>query len=229
MGLTSTCPKFWSHSPRIIHSTTFLMITTCIYSGAHWLLHPILDLRLSNMYNICLDPERSHKHSLLLEMTILGLPLIAVTSATPVLDAVTYRFVSAWVTKRQFFTKTDEKMNIPMRTMIITLIFTLNVFIGCLIVFFGAHAFSATTWKTIVFVIGNLINALRNPMICLFSHRVNSENRRHRSQRREENRLREIQAAKRSREMRKRQRVLFIDQSTDASKYVSQSVQTEIW
>lgn len=160
----------------------------------------------------------------------MGLPLIAVTSATPVLDAVTYRFVSAWAsTKRRFFTKSEEKMNIPMRTMIVSLIFTLNVFIGLLIVFFGAQTFSAPTWTTIVFVIGNFIIALRNPMICLFSHRVNAENRRCNGYKnREENRQREIQAAKRSRELRKRQRVLFVNQSSDLTKYVSQGVQTEI-
>ena len=200
-----------------------------MYSGAHWLLHPILELRLSNMYNICLDPDGSTNNQFL-EMILMGLPLIAVTSATPVLDAVTYRFVSAWAsTKRRFFTKSEEKMNIPMRTMIVSLIFTLNVFIGLLIVFFGAQTFSAPTWTTIVFVIGNFIIALRNPMICLFSHRVNAENRRCNGYKnREENRQREIQAAKRSRELRKRQRILFVNQSSDLTKYVSQGVQTEI-
>ena len=194
-----------------------------MYSGAHWLLHPILDLRLSNMYNICLDPDRSTNNQFL-EMILMGLPLIAVTSATPVLDAVTYRFVSAWAsTKRRFFTKSNEKMNIPMRAMIVSLIFTLNVFIGILIVFFGAQTFSAPTWTTIVFVIGNCIIALRNPMICLFSHRVNAENRRFDGYKnREENRQREIQAAKRSREMRIQRNDLFCQSS------VSRGVQTEI-
>ena len=129
----------------------------------------------------------------------------------------------------------DEKMNIPMRTMIVSTIFTINIFIGLLVVFFGAKTFDSTTWITIVFVIGNFINAIRNPIICMFSHRVNSENRRegHGYKERERKREREILAAKRSREARKK-RILLISQSSEQSsshystKYSCKSVQTDL-
>ena len=121
-----------------------------------------------------------------------------------------------------------------MRTMIVSTIFTFNVFIGLLIVFFGAKTFETTTWITIVYGIGNFINAIRNPVICMFSHRVNSENRRevHGYKERERKREREILAAKRSREARKR-RILLISQSsadqssTTSNKISCKSVQTE--
>ena len=104
MGLTSNCPKFWSHSSKVMNISTICLCTVCIYAGAHWFLHPLFNLRLSNMYNICVDPNDHYDNDLFFEMSLIGLPLIAVTSATPVIDAVTYRFVSAWSSKRKFCT-----------------------------------------------------------------------------------------------------------------------------
>lgn len=107
MGVTSTNPKFWSHSSQIIKISTITLLLVCLYFGGHFILHPVFDLHLENIYNVCLhydekeDPGSFVKkyidNNLLLEMALVGIPTIAVTSATPILDAVTYRIVSGWI------------------------------------------------------------------------------------------------------------------------------------
>ena len=107
MGVTSTNPRFWSHSPKIIKISTLTLLLVCLYFGGHFILHPVFDLHLENIYNVCLhydekeDPDsfvtKYIDNNLLLEMALVGIPTIAVTSATPILDAVTYRIVSGWI------------------------------------------------------------------------------------------------------------------------------------
>ena len=73
--------------------------------------------------------------------------------------------------------KAEIQARVPRRTIIVSSILALIIFIGKLITFFGFDTFKTDVWITLSFAIGNLIITVRNPIISLFSHEVNNENR----------------------------------------------------
>lgn len=240
MGVTSSNPKFWSHSSKVIRISTLTLIIVCLYFGLHFILIPVFDFHLENLYNVCVhydenieDSETDHEEflknnidqNLLLEMALVGIPTIAVTSATPILDAVTYRIVSGWISN-SFSRRAEIQARVPRRTIIISSILALIIFVGKLITFFGFNAFPMDTWITLTFAIGHLIITIRNPIISLFSHEVNSHNR-SRNHRTEMRRFEEILDAQRHREERRALLLSDVSSISTSEKRSSKATQTE--
>ena len=126
--------------------------------------------------------------------------------------------------------RAEIQARVPKRTIIISSIFALIIFIGKLITFFGFNTFTMDIWITLTFAIGHLIITIRNPIISLYSHEVNSQNR-NRNHRTEIRRFEEILDAQRNREER---RALLLSDASSVSnsevvkKRMSKSTQTEL-
>ena len=159
----------------------------------------IYDLKIFNIYNLCYWGEKTEKSKFMLIFLFLLLPFLIKTSLTVYLDVRCYQIAkkSKSVQSRQILN------NIPLRTTIISSV-ACFVWLSITIVLGNSSKNLTPSVKFfLVFIPLLLLDAFRNPLMVLFSFKVNQINQHvDPEQAREQRRQMEIEDAKRSRENR---------------------------
>lgn len=143
-----------------------------VWYGFWVLLNAIFDLKIFHLYNICLKGENSHQSTWQSwQALVICMPMVICTASMIYMDFKSYLFV---VQKDQ--TRAKRVDNLALRATVIGLCMLIPCIIGCPILgYFLPFANDGLKYK-VTFSISLVVATLRNPIVSLFTFRVNEKN-----------------------------------------------------
>ena len=180
----------------------WVVISTSIYflyMNVVVLSSTIYDLKIFNVYNLCYWGEKTEKSKFMPVFLFILLPFLILTILTVFLDVRCYQIAK----KRKSIQSRQILNNIPLRTTIISSLACFVWFSITLVLGSSNKNLTPSVKFFLVFIHLLLLDAFRNPLMSLFSFKVNQINHHvDPEQAREQRRKKEIEDAKRRRENR---------------------------
>ena len=206
----------------LVITSTFVYF---LYLNVVHIASTFYDLKIFNIYNLCYCGEKTEKSNFKLILLFILLPFLINTSLTVYLDVQCYQ-----IAKKSGSIQSLQILNrFPLRTTIISSV-TCFVWLSNTIVLGNSNKdFTPSVKFFLVFIPLLLVSAFRNPLMSLFSFKVNQINQNVDLQQvREHRRKMEIEDAKRRREIRKSNSDQH-SQNVKGTNYVYQQIQSTGW